>query len=295
LIKDDKKPAGLVPAWVQIPPPAIGAEIMKFLDFGFSFEESNVVIIGVKIGKNWKRALKKIRRESNFASTFDLDKKINMLEKIRPFDYGNVRVEELKETLMQIKKLRKIPVVISRAHLVSYFISKTFPEAYVVSFDAHSDCKDSYVDEKIEEIDYGYEFDSKLNDSTWFRRSWEEGRRGILLGIRALDEDEYEFLIKNNVPFKTSKDIKNNRLARIRKKEIFFSLDIDVFDPSIAPSVDYPEPGGIMLEDFERQLDMIKGRFCCINLACIKFSNENNVTEFLSTRALFSIFSKLNI
>jgi len=268
---------------------------MKFLDFGFNFEDSNIVIVGVKIGKNWKYTLRKLRKESNFVSTFDLDKKINMLERIRPFDYGNVRVEELRDILVETKRLGKIPVVISRAHLVSYFVSKTFPEAYIVSFDAHADCKNSYIDEKIREMDYGYKIDSKLNDATWFRRTWEEGRRGILLGIRALDEDEVEFLIKNKIPFKTTRDIKNNRLARIRKKEIFLSLDMDVFDPSIAPSVDYPEPGGIRLEDFERQLNMIKGNFCCVNLACVNSSKENSVTEFLSIRALFAVFSKLNI
>ncbi|MCD6371123.1 MAG: arginase family protein, partial [Candidatus Aenigmarchaeota archaeon] len=170
-----------------------------------------------------------------------------------------------------------------------------------VSFDAHADCKDSYLDEKIIELDFGYKFTERFNDSTWFRRSWEEGIKGVLVGIRALDEDEFEFIEKEKIPYFSSEQIKKqikkvekNIRKFTKKKDILISLDIDVFDPSIAPAVHYPEPNGILFEHFESIVKSIKGRIVGIDLTCVNsFEGKNYVTEFLAIRSLFSIFSKL--
>jgi hypothetical protein len=71
------------------------------------------------------------------------------------------------------------------------------------------------------------------------------------------------------------------------------SLDIDVFDPSFAPNVHYPEPSGISFEDFRKVVDKIKGEIVGIDLCCLKFSEESYQTEFLAVKSLFKILSKV--
>lgn len=76
----------------------------------------------------------------------------------------------------------------------------------------------------------------------------------IMFGIRAADVTEKQFLDKYGIEVITMEQIFENGVKTMtevlmefaaKKEAIYFSLDIDVVDPSAAPATGYLEPGGL--------------------------------------------------
>ena len=109
-----------------------------------------------------------------------------------------------------------------------------------VHLDAHSDFEDSYLG-------------SKFNHDTVLRRvgeilGWD---KITLLGVRSMSKKAHHDLKELGVEFYTNIEIKDNPdiLRDFLKKADYISLDMDFFDPSIAPEVGNPEPMGLKAED----------------------------------------------
>ena len=294
-------PHGLVPSWVQIPPPALSEKM--FITNLFSKEEAKVWVFGVDNGRDALKELKKIWKVSLLVEPFDPKEKKNWLEKVSIFDLGIKRIEskeDVEKIVDEIVENKKIPLIVSYSHLSSLFSIKAISkkkDIKVIIFDAHADAKDSYIDELIRDLDQDWKIDEKINDSTWLRRLLEENNLEILLiGVRSLDENELNFLESKNVKIIYPWEI-NEKLEEVKRfsknSKIYISLDIDVFDPSFAPSVHYPEPSGISFEDFRKIINQIEGEIVGIDLTCLKFSEENYQTEFLAIKSIFKVLSKI--
>ena len=68
-----------------------------------------------------------------------------------------------------------------------------------------------------------------------------------------------EFMKKNGIRFVKPSEIKEglgevieSLESFVRNSKVYISIDMDVFDPSFVPAVDYPEPGGISFFDFTK-------------------------------------------
>ena len=76
---------------------------------------------------------------------------------------------------------------------------------------------------------------------------------------------------------------------------VYISVDIDAFDPSIAPKVDHPEPNGLFLNEFMELIEAFdKSKLAGLDLCCIKDLNDNQRTEFLGIRVVLEILSLLS-
>lgn len=91
----------------------------------------------------------------------------------------------------------------------------------------------------------------------------------IILGIRASDEKEIEYLQRNKIKFYTSKQLYLDRdnicdsvMERVREfSDLYLSIDIDFLDPAFAPGTGYMEPGGASTRDllyFIQRLKLLK-------------------------------------
>jgi agmatinase len=71
------------------------------------------------------------------------------------------------------------------------------------------------------------------------------------VGVRSLSAEEAEFLKKEKPEIKTyyAADIIKGRcsdeIVEELSEEVFVTIDLDVFDPSIMPATGTPEPGGL--------------------------------------------------
>lgn len=266
--------------------------MIKFVCDMFKPEEANVVVFGMPLGNGSKSALKSLREVSRMVEPFDLERKINLLENVRIVDIGDINLEDFDEIFRQTKKIiddKKIPLILGGEHtLTMYALGAKEEDTKVIVFDAHCDLKDVYLN-------------SKFNNATWLRRFCEMvGSKNIaLVGVRSCDEYELEFIKDNNILHFTSDQIKNNIKKIVQELKdftkdstVYISIDMDVFDPSIAPAVDNPEPNGLLYKEFIELVGAVcTSKIMGIDVVELKPIPQNIITEFLAIKAIFEILS----
>jgi len=278
--------------------------------------QANVVVFGARLGREAVTSLQSLRRVSWFVESYDADKKMDLLANTNFADDGDLEFasyDDLKKITAKMKKIlavKKIPLMLGGGHLAALYALQAFgKDVKILTFDAHCDLKDSYIDEKIVDLSFiadDVEVDPKVNDATYLRRACEgsvDPKNVMLLGIRSCDEDEIDFAEKNKIQILTARQIKNN-LAGVKQKiaeftrgsDVYINLDLDVFDPSIAPAVDQQETGGIDYFDYSEIIDSIGeagGKLVGMNVVCLRsLKDENNkLTEFLATKCIFDAMS----
>jgi agmatinase len=275
----------------------------KFAISHFNEKEANVIFFGLIYTKDSNLLLEKIRYASYFVEPFDIYGN-NLLEKVKLFDWGDIKIknfEEVANKFLDIRKENKVPLIISRGHLPTLYVAKNLKKEKLVVFDAHADCKNEYLDELIAfDVDNSKD-KKKFNGSTWLRRLLEYSNIEVLLiGLRSYDNEEIEFLKENGVEFFTSLEIIRNKETVLNKiknltedSDIYISLDVDFFDPSVLPATDYPEPGGLNYFDFVDIITSIKSKIIGFDLCCLKPIEDNFVSEFLVIKSIFHILSKI--
>jgi len=165
-------------------------------------------------------------------------------------------VKKTKEAAQELLKAGKVPVFLGGEHSISIGAVKackeTAEDLTVLYLDAHYDLKDEYNH-------------SKLNHACVARRI-SEICPVVGVGMRSLSRDEKEFLGGLKEPATVNcinvYDILNDALWKdkvnnILSKNVYISIDLDVFDPAIIPAVGTPEPGGIGWYEFLELLYMI--------------------------------------
>lgn len=112
--------------------------------------------------------------------------------------------------------------------------AKRFKKLTVLQLDAHSDMREEY---------HG----SKYNHACVMARA-KDLCPVVQVGIRSMDIGEKPNIKKDRVFF--AEKIRDNKnwikdvVAKLTD-EVYLTIDLDVFDPSIVPSTGTPEPGGL--------------------------------------------------
>ncbi|WP_185861238.1 agmatinase [Blattabacterium cuenoti] len=118
----------------------------------------------------------------------------------------------------------------------------------------------------------------------------------IQIGIRSMDVIEKKYIQKGNI-FYMHQIYKNDLWMQdaIYKlsKNVFISIDIDVFDPSIAPSTGTPEPGGL---SWYTTLEFLKKVFKKKNVIGFDIvellpNKKESSTDFLTVKLYYKLLS----
>lgn len=160
-------------------------------------------------------------------------------------------MERIRKDCLEILRAKKFPVVLGGEHsitlgVVMAFLENKVKNFSVLQFDAHADMRDEYQGTRFNHACIG----KRLSELTKLAQ----------VGIRSMSKEE-EFYTRD----KNIKAIFMERLIKdeIWKKEVidfltenvYVTIDLDVFDPSIMPSVGTPEPGGL---DWYEVLEILK-------------------------------------
>jgi len=112
----------------------------------------------------------------------------------------------------------------------------------VLQIDAHLDMRD-------DDSDYNDRDSSRYAHSCVMRRARDLGFQTCSVGIRAYASDEYRYARDERLPvFEWGKDGEppiEAILAAIRTGRVYLTLDVDGFDPAVAPATGTPVPGGL--------------------------------------------------
>jgi len=126
----------------------------------------------------------------------------------------------------------------------------------------------------------------------------------VLLAIRSLDPGEKSNLKKSGVTVFTMRDIDKQGISAIADQalaklahlpRIHVSLDMDSLDPSIAPGVGTPVPGGLTRREAHFLMETIAetGRCCSMDIVEINpLVDQNNETSQFAVELTQSLFGK---
>ncbi len=281
----------------------------KFIISDSSLEDSNIVVFGVPLGKNSVKSLESLRYIDQFVEPMDLDANVNLLENVRTHDIGNVKLSSFDDITKMTRKvlgMNKIPLILGGNHLLTLYSLKAFDNFKLIVFDAHGDFKNSYDDEKIRDMNTvkGIDYNPEINDATWLRHAsgFIKPENIMLIGIRSCDEFEFNDIKSSGIKYFTSRQIIENRSEVFKEikeftenSNLYISLDADVFDPSICPSVDMPEPDGIFFNDFKKVIKSINGKIVGIDVCCLNSKEDNEISEFLIVRSVFEMLGLVKI
>jgi len=138
----------------------------------------------------------------------------------------------------EVLKYNKIPLMLGGEHSITLggimALKKKYPNFSVLQLDAHADLIDEYEG-------------TKYSHACMMRRVRELGIKTISVGIRNVNvEVEKYFRNKkiNDIYF-APKVPPLQKVLKGLTKNVYLTIDLDVFDSSIMPSVGTPEPGGL--------------------------------------------------
>ena len=226
--------------------------VETFLGCDKEFEEARIVIFGAPFDSTTsyrpgtRFASRTMRAESYGLETYspyqDLD-----LEDTAVFDGGdlelcfgdtNMALDEITAYTQQILDNGKLPLMIGGEHLVTLgtvrAVAKKYPDLHIIHFDAHADLRDDYLG-------------AKLSHATVLHRVWDivgDGKIyqfGIRSGERAESAWGREHVITHKFDFEGLEQV----IEKLKGKPVYFTLDLDVLDPSCFPGTGTPEAGGV--------------------------------------------------
>jgi len=195
-------------------------------------------------------------------------------------------IECVYDRVTELIKDGKFVVTLGGEHTVSLPTIKTHHNIYnnisILHLDAHSDMRDTYLG-------------NKFSHACVMARVKEINDNIVSIGIRSLDSSELDNINKNNTFF--AKDIcgSENWIGEATSKlnqNVYISIDLDVFDPSIMPSTGTPEPGGL---DWYTVINFLNE--VCKNRNLIGFDvvelcpTENIAPDFLAAKLIYKLLS----
>ncbi len=164
-----------------------------------------------------------------------------------PFGSAPRALAQLYDTARQILADGKLPLMLGGEHLASLgpirAAAERCPDLCVLHFDAHTDLRQDYLGET-------------LSHATVMRRAWEllgDGRI-FQFGIRSGERAEFSWAKEHTFLQKFNFERLEEALAQIGGRPVYFSIDLDVLDPSVFPGTGTPEAGGVTFLELLRAI-----------------------------------------
>lgn len=226
--------------------------IQTFIGLEASFDEAECVIFGAPMDSTTsyrpgtRFASSSMRQESFGLETYSpyQDKD---LEDIKVFDggdlelpFGNPRkaLDIIKVTTKTIIKANKLSCMIGGEHLVTLgafeAVFEKYPEIRVIHFDAHTDLRDEYLGEKLSHASVIRRIYDLIGDNKIYQ-----------FGIRSGEREEFYFAREHTNLNKFNFTGLSKAIEACRGYPVYFTIDLDVLDPSVFPGTGTPEAGGV--------------------------------------------------
>ncbi len=226
--------------------------IETFLGCDKEYDAARIVLFGAPFDSTTsyrpgtRFASRTMRAESYGLETYspyqDLD-----LEDAAVFDGGDLELcfgdtekalEEITAYTEKILAGGKLPLMIGGEHLVTlgavWAVAQKYPDLHIIHFDAHADLRDDYLG-------------ARLSHATVLRRVWDIVGDGRIyqFGIRSGERAEFAWGRQHVHTHKFDFAGLEETVAALEGKPVYFTLDLDVLDPSCFPGTGTPEAGGV--------------------------------------------------
>jgi len=185
-----------------------------------------------------------------------------------------------------IKDREKLFTLIGGEHSVSIGSIRAVGEEYkqltVLQLDAHTDLRPEFHGSKNNHACAVFEANQK--------------HKLVQVGIRSMDAEEKQYLPHNRVFF--AHEIANNEnwIKEVLEKvtgNVYITIDLDAFDPSIAPSTGTPEPGGLQWYPTLKLLTKVfkKCNVVAFDIVELMDSPQAKPTAFLAAKLYYKMLA----
>jgi agmatinase len=265
----------------------------------YSYSDSGIIIVPVPYDETstWMRGADKgpdaILNASVNLEFYDVETSseahltgINTVEPVLEKETPEKLVNAVYDKTLALLSDKKFPVIIGGNHTVAVGAIKAFSEFYddlsVLQLDAHADLRQEYEG-------------SKLNHACVMARA-REFAPIVQVGIRSMSSYELPFAEKDRIFYSHDLYYDKNLYERAIGKlseNVYITIDLDVFDPSIMPSTGTPEPGGPeYLELLHFLRDVIKKKnvvgFDVVELCP---SQNDKSPDFIAAKIIYQLLS----
>jgi agmatinase len=146
---------------------------------------------------------------------------------------GTEGLDLIRKVAKELFKFKKFPVFLGGDHAITIATAKAaadvFGDVTVIFLDAHSDMKASFEGKEITGMSVVKQL-GKMNT--------------LQIGVRSIGSEELDDMSQKDAFNKITDKELTTALSGIGKN-VYISVDVDVFDPSLMPATPMPEPNGL--------------------------------------------------
>jgi agmatinase len=200
------------------------------------------------------------------------------------------RVDEVATTFIERDKF---VTLLGGEHTVSLGMVRALRRRYtplsVLYLDAHADFRKSYR--------------GNAYSHACVARRMCEMCRVVMAGVRSLSKEEAAELKEKDIPMAWASDFRRARngggcrelIGRLLDRlgeNVYVSIDVDVFDPSLMPAVGTPEPGGLLWDEVIELLQAVVATKKLVGLDMVELAPIDGVVhpQFTAARLLQKIW-----
>jgi agmatinase len=265
----------------------------------YNYSESGIIIVPVPYDETstWMKGADKgpdaILDASVNLEFYDVEtsseallKGVNTIAPILEKETPEMLVKDVYDRIFSLLSDKKFPVIIGGNHTVSIGAIKAFSEYFenltILQLDAHADLRQVYEG-------------SVFNHACTMARA-REFAPVVQVGIRSMSAEELPFVERDRIFFSHElyydKSLYHRALDKLTGN-VYITIDLDVFDPSIMPSTGTPEPGGPpYYELLHFMKEVIKSRnvvgFDVVEL-CPSATNKS--PDFVAAKIIYQLLS----
>ena len=191
-----------------------------------------------------------------------------------------------QKTKELVKDREKLFTLIGGEHSVSIGSIRAVGEEYhnltVLQLNAHTDLRPEYHGSKNNHACAVFEANQK--------------HKLVQVGIRSMDAEEKQYLPHKRVFFAHEIAKNDNWIKDVLDKvsgNVYITIDLDAFDPSIAPSTGTPEPGGLQWYPTLKLLKKVfkKCNVVAFDIVELMDSSQAKPTAFLAAKLYYKMLA----
>ena len=208
----------------------------------------------------------------------------------------------IKKNCEELIQKDKFVFLLGGEHSVSYGLLSALSNKYktkdvtILQIDAHCDLRDDDGDYNVHPSPFAH--------STVMRRASELGYSIVQVGVRSYSKDEYEYFSNKKNKVKTWQwgryDGKSDKpkveeiLKSIKTKNVYLSIDVDGFDPSVMPGTGTPVPDGLKWKYGNKLITKLIEKFNLIGTDIVEVSpmRDSVLTEYSVAQLVYSIITE---
>jgi len=157
-----------------------------------------------------------------------------------------------------------------------------WPGVSVLHLDAHSDRREEFEG-------------SRLSHACVMARVAEFCPHIVSVGIRSMDTSERSSLKPSHTFYASAihgKEGWERNVVKRLSKDVYITIDLDVFDPGIMPSTGTPEPGGLGWYEVLGLLQLVAKERNVIGMDAVELCpSDNKAPDFLAAKLIYKVLA----